>query len=112
PIAADIKGLADRCCPGALTPKTTVAQDDPEGLQDFYGALTRLAGVKLEPVAGSEYADAVLKNGGTVPDRNHILPVVNGFSNAPTGGGGASANFGGYVLIWYRVPLNEARYAY
>jgi hypothetical protein len=106
PTSVDVEGLADHCCPGTLTPKTTINSDNPNGLQDFYGALTRLAGAKFAPVAGSGVAALAAANGFATPDRNHIPPVMNGFSNTGT------SNIGGYVLIWYHLGTNVAQYGY
>jgi hypothetical protein len=127
PTAADITSLGNDCCPGAVSASTSFSST--EGFQTFYGALVRLAGVQFAPVAGSAYAQAIEANaaaattstststttgttatqtigGTTVPlDRNHVFPVMNGFSNVSSG------NIGGYVFVWYHVG-KRVRYAY
>jgi len=100
PDVTDIDGIVADCCPG-INPTGSGAT----ALQNFYGAMVRLAGVQFAPVAGSSYAKLVESNGGAAPTRIGIPPVINGFSNL---GGG---NLGGYVFIWYHVG-KRVRYAY
>jgi hypothetical protein len=121
PTQKDVDGLAADCCPGTTVPNTLIDDSNPDGLQDFYGALIRKVGVTVQPVADSDYAKEVAKAGGKLLDRNHVPLVINGFSNAPIpfavdptdpASGPKFANLGGYTFIWYRVANAQAQYGY